>query len=132
HAHSFPTRRSSDLCFYEHSVHRFGFRFGGASSFNVLSGQCLPSTGFSLSITGGNLPREPAPRQFNDAGHLLLQRQGRRIEQNRVRSRLEGGDRPVGICRIPGRQGLTDRKSTRLNSSHVSISYAVFCLKKKT
>src|SRR5699024_11913634 len=27
---------------------------------------------------------------------------------------------------------LPDRKSTRLNSSHVSISYAVFCLKKKT
>src|SRR5690625_7015462 len=27
---------------------------------------------------------------------------------------------------------LTDRKSTRLNSSHVAISYAVFCLKKKT
>src|SRR5207249_7615697 len=26
---------------------------------------------------------------------------------------------------------LSDRKSTRLNSSHVSISYAVFCLKKK-
>src|SRR5699024_11845726 len=28
-------------------------------------------------------------------------------------------------------QGVRDRKSTRLNSSHVSISYAVFCLKKK-
>src|SRR5699024_11833889 len=28
-------------------------------------------------------------------------------------------------------QGAGDRKSTRLNSSHVSISYAVFCLKKK-
>src|SRR5438876_2590967 len=27
--------------------------------------------------------------------------------------------------------GITDRKSTRLNSSHPSISYAVFCLKKK-
>src|SRR5207253_5552162 len=27
---------------------------------------------------------------------------------------------------------LLDRKSTRLNSSHVAISYAVFCLKKKT
>src|SRR5689334_24135674 len=27
--------------------------------------------------------------------------------------------------------GTTDRKSTRLNSSHSSISYAVFCLKKK-
>src|SRR5690625_6841260 len=28
-------------------------------------------------------------------------------------------------------QGYADRKSTRLNSSHVAISYAVFCLKKK-
>src|SRR5437870_10554706 len=28
-------------------------------------------------------------------------------------------------------QGTLDRKSTRLNSSHVAISYAVFCLKKK-
>src|SRR5699024_6600107 len=29
-------------------------------------------------------------------------------------------------------ESATDRKSTRLNSSHVSISYAVFCLKKNT
>src|SRR5690606_39302337 len=29
------------------------------------------------------------------------------------------------------RLGCVDRKSTRLNSSHVKISYAVFCLKKK-
>src|SRR5690625_5500078 len=29
------------------------------------------------------------------------------------------------------REKLIDRKSTRLNSSHVAISYAVFCLKKK-
>src|SRR5438477_5791325 len=29
------------------------------------------------------------------------------------------------------RNAVTDRKSTRLNSSHMSISYAVFCLKKK-
>src|SRR5437660_2856149 len=35
--------------------------------------------------------------------------------------------------RIGGRvgAGMEDRKSTRLNSSHVAISYAVFCLKKK-
>src|SRR5687768_18019573 len=32
----------------------------------------------------------------------------------------------------PGGLGLADRKSTRLNSSHGYISYAVFCLKKKT
>src|SRR5699024_11388136 len=35
----------------------------------------------------------------------------------------------LGSC--PGTSQKTDRKSTRLNSSHVSISYAVFCLKKK-
>src|SRR2546430_10798905 len=31
----------------------------------------------------------------------------------------------------PGRHPIGDRKSTRLNSSHSQISYAVFCLKKK-
>src|SRR5699024_12618083 len=35
---------------------------------------------------------------------------------------------PVGEEEVAG---ALDRKSTRLNSSHVSISYAVFCLKKK-
>src|SRR5256884_497248 len=32
---------------------------------------------------------------------------------------------------LPGKPSATDRKSTRLNSSHGYISYAVFCLKKK-
>src|SRR5690349_23485576 len=32
---------------------------------------------------------------------------------------------------LPRQNVLPDRKSTRLNSSHVEISYAVFCLKKK-
>src|SRR2546426_9275704 len=32
---------------------------------------------------------------------------------------------------VPGLPGFLDRKSTRLNSSHLVISYAVFCLKKK-
>src|SRR5690349_22879601 len=44
-------------------------------------------------------------------------------------------DRKVAAARpVPGgraRPGRGDRKSTRLNSSHVEISYAVFCLKKK-
>src|SRR3712207_7322570 len=47
-----------------------------------------------------------------------------------------GGDR---ACRVRGARYLqlipqrqpADRKSTRLNSSHANISYAVFCLKKK-
>src|SRR5437870_9733142 len=38
------------------------------------------------------------------------------------------GGTPVSLT--PGFRG-SDRKSTRLNSSHVAISYAVFCLKKK-
>src|SRR5471030_3379577 len=33
--------------------------------------------------------------------------------------------------RVPTSPGAGDRKSTRLNSSHLGISYAVFCLKKK-
>src|SRR3712207_7843393 len=37
-------------------------------------------------------------------------------------------ERPPGLPRRPARP---DRKSTRLNSSHANISYAVFCLKKK-
>src|SRR5689334_23944739 len=51
---------------------------------------------------------------------------------------------PVPSSRVPAQVGAVyhsrmgsawmseDRKSTRLNSSHSSISYAVFCLKKKT
>src|SRR5436309_5931938 len=35
------------------------------------------------------------------------------------------------VRRHPAVQAAQDRKSTRLNSSHVKISYAVFCLKKK-
>src|SRR5258705_9488804 len=37
----------------------------------------------------------------------------------------------VGYVRNPDRNSVGDRKSTRLNSSHLGISYAVFCLKKK-
>src|SRR2546427_7573113 len=50
-----------------------------------------------------------------------------------------GVDEPVVLgfsdpswIRRGNHDGNTDRKSTRLNSSHSQISYAVFCLKKKT
>src|SRR3712207_7820016 len=47
-----------------------------------------------------------------------------------VRARLDEGD---GLVRRPEHGPVLDqdRKSTRLNSSHANISYAVFCLKKK-
>src|SRR3712207_7407174 len=38
---------------------------------------------------------------------------------------------PKGILHAHVNRGEGDRKSTRLNSSHANISYAVFCLKKK-
>src|SRR5437899_4530778 len=46
---------------------------------------------------------------------------GHKADERPVRFRLNGHDYFV-----------EDRKSTRLNSSHLGISYAVFCLKKKT
>src|SRR3712207_6897448 len=44
----------------------------------------------------------------------------------RARGSRRAGD--IAVRHLPGQ----DRKSTRLNSSHANISYAVFCLKKKT
>src|SRR5690625_6600605 len=65
------------------------------------------------------------------AGPLL------RIRADRSeRNRLAGSAAPCPYTRHceaaqPPWQSMGDRKSTRLNSSHVAISYAVFCLKKK-
>src|SRR2546430_7673393 len=47
----------------------------------------------------------------------------------------DGAFRPLKVVAKPGTvvwANAGDRKSTRLNSSHSQISYAVFCLKKKT
>src|SRR3712207_8281833 len=43
-----------------------------------------------------------------------------------------GGALEIADHRVEDQPGMLDRKSTRLNSSHANISYAVFCLKKKT
>src|SRR3712207_8231488 len=68
---------------------------------------------------------EVGPLQVGGAvGRAALHRKRRqRREARRDRIRVEG--RVHGIART------RDRKSTRLNSSHANISYAVFCLKKK-
>src|SRR5471032_2917876 len=47
------------------------------------------------------------------------------------RSRQAGGDAARRRRQLPRPYPRRDRKSTRLNSSHITISYAVFCLKKK-
>src|SRR5699024_11388195 len=58
----------------------------------------------------------PQRQLFNDAGHRAL---------------AAGADLGDAQSRQSRIAVAGDRKSTRLNSSHVSISYAVFCLKKK-
>src|SRR2546422_6926855 len=74
----------------------------------------------------------PYTTLFRSRGGLRQRRdraRPRRRPRNAARSR--GGDRAGGArdgSILPARQ---DRKSTRLNSSHGYISYAVFCLKKK-
>src|SRR6266540_6256481 len=45
--------------------------------------------------------------------------------------RIRPPARIMSTARSSTRSRRTDRKSTRLNSSHITISYAVFCLKKK-
>src|SRR3712207_7315092 len=58
---------------------------------------------------------------------LLCEREIARKDSRRI-------EMAVGLARFPYARdlaGFEDRKSTRLNSSHANISYAVFCLKKK-
>src|SRR5256885_9833289 len=47
------------------------------------------------------------------------------------RGHADPSGRRLRRCGRSGAGGVRDRKSTRLNSSHLVISYAVFCLKKK-
>src|SRR5690348_18092308 len=57
-----------------------------------------------------------------------------RLDPGRAAFEHEAAPRVVELHRVAGALGAQvgrDRKSTRLNSSHPSISYAVFCLKKK-
>src|SRR2546430_13004712 len=65
--------------------------------------------------TAMNAPAHEAPASRAAAKAAIT------VSQKR---RAIGGSRVVALC-------LRDRKSTRLNSSHSQISYAVFCLKKK-
>src|SRR5713101_9389425 len=74
--------------------------------------QPIPALGQSLGLTD-RAGREKAAAE--DLGILALHRHDR-------------GDVALGYDEEMDRR---DRKSTRLNSSHMSISYAVFCLKKK-
>src|SRR2546426_6030461 len=81
----------------------------------------FPYTTLFRSVKAG---RDIGRRRFINPGHRL--QTDERIE-TRAGAMFGGHIQPV-IAEVA--QGL-DRKSTRLNSSHLVISYAVFCLKKK-
>src|SRR2546427_2408508 len=70
------------------------------------------------------LPQEPSAfRQLTVEENLLAVLETLPLKAEQQRDRLEELLTQMGL--------ETDRKSTRLNSSHSQISYAVFCLKKK-
>src|SRR5438874_9317504 len=72
-------------------------------------------------------------RRSSDLSPSRRRRQSRNTSITRCPSRVHRRILPQ-LPAPPGYRSLwedTDRKSTRLNSSHVEISYAVFCLKKK-
>src|SRR5256885_12975303 len=71
-------------------------------------------------------PRERWSERRQAERSRAVPRSGHPLSGAASRARESGG------VRGDRRNGAGDRKSTRLNSSHLVISYAVFCLKKKT
>src|SRR5689334_24754443 len=74
----------------------------------------------ALALQNGVIP--PTINQFNPDPACDLDSAPNKAVQRRF---------DVALSNSCGFGGHKDRKSTRLNSSHSSISYAVFCLKKK-
>src|SRR6266511_4160045 len=95
-----------------------------------------PSGGGALAPAGGvRVRRGRGGRRCRPAGGVRRERlrgaqPARRAGADPARARHGGQGHPGARLSLPG-QFARDRKSTRLNSSHVKISYAVFCLKKK-
>src|SRR3712207_7445248 len=73
--------------------------------------------------------RSRGDRGRGDAAGEAVRRRPREGEQHAPPGDREARRRPRP--HRPRAELLEDRKSTRLNSSHANISYAVFCLKKK-
>src|SRR3712207_8497178 len=78
----------------------------------------------SLRLSGSGALGLPRRLRHSGGGAACIPEEQARLEHSRVRGCL----RAQSVQSIPE----VDRKSTRLNSSHANISYAVFCLKKKT
>src|SRR3712207_7197909 len=90
----------------------------------------FPYTTLFRSLTGRITPDTTFPEGDFRARYFRDDRKREVFE----RAQAIADDLDIGIEELPEvalRYILRDRKSTRLNSSHANISYAVFCLKKK-
>src|SRR3712207_7664821 len=89
------------------------------------------TTLFRSLVTPGRIFLRPAGRDPPALGtrQALFGRGDRRPALRPTTLVLDGPQRRRSLAQHPPRI-LEDRKSTRLNSSHANISYAVFCLKK--
>src|SRR3712207_7269738 len=89
----------------------------------------FPYTTLFRSHVSGLAPGTTTPYELRLDGEVRWPEEGSDFPPSVIRTAAE--DAPVrlvfGSCRV----AVPDRKSTRLNSSHANISYAVFCLKKK-
>src|SRR4051794_41345307 len=81
---------------------------------------------------GGDYGKAFAHYDANKDGRIDRAELGRMLEDAGIGSWLTRGAWASGIVAALDADKDKDRKSTRLNSSHPSISYAVFCLKKNT
>src|SRR3712207_1451336 len=103
---------------------------------------CIGDAAHAMSPIGGvgiNLAVQDAVAAANILGPHLLRGELRAEHLRRLQRRREWPARATQRLQLVVQQRLirpvlaaSDRKSTRLNSSHANISYAVFCLKKKT
>src|SRR5437868_10580030 len=89
-----------------------------------ISGVC-PSPAYSYSACVVDLDADPRTGLIHVNKVWIAHDVGRAINPLLVEGQVEGS-----VYMGLGEALMEDRKSTRLNSSHVSISYAVFCLKK--
>src|SRR5690606_41268244 len=102
-----------------------------------------PSHGALLAPSYTSVPyttlfRSPAGFDARGGGDVVQPQDRGRVGTDGVKDSLPGVDDPQAVVAPVGgapaknaRPVFRDRKSTRLNSSHVKTSYAVFCLKKK-
>src|SRR3712207_7554822 len=73
----------------------------------------------------------PYTTLFRSEPNLRVTAEGRYDDDLRLGDGEAGGQLMTKLSPRLGLEAKEDRKSTRLNSSHANISYAVFCLKKK-